>query len=192
MRLKLTSGKASQHQGTNTAEALYNRHAPGLLSLCLRYCGKVEDAEDVLHDGFIKIIQKLGTFKQREEGSLEGWMKRIMVNTALNHLRDHSKEKMFVDIEPMVERLNEPDDEHWLENLAGRMTVEEVMGLLLELPSGYRTVFNLYAIESYSHKEIAGMLSISENTSKSQLSKARVMLRKKIHERISTQEVQYG
>jgi RNA polymerase sigma-70 factor (ECF subfamily) len=192
MRLKLTSGKASQHPGTNTAEALYNRHAPGLLSLCMRYCGKLEDAEDVLHDGFIKIIQKIDTFKQREEGSLEGWMKRIMVNTALNHLRDHSKEKMFVDIEPMVERLNEPDDEHWLENLAGKMTVEEVMGLLLELPSGYRTVFNLYAIESYSHKEIAGMLSISENTSKSQLSKARVMLKKKIHERISTQEVQYG
>lgn len=158
----------------------------------MRYVGNIEDAEDVLHDGFIKIIQKFSTFQERNEGSLEGWMKRIMVNTALNYIRDHSKEKLFVDIDPISERINEPEEDHWFEHLATKIQPSEVMKMVVELPSGYRTIFNLYALESYSHKEIAELLKISENTSKSQLSKARALLRKKITDKLNKEEFKNG
>ena len=89
---------------------LYETHAPSLLSLCVRYCGNIADAEDVLHDGFIKVIKHLHTFKPRENGSFAGWLKRIMVNTSLNFLRDRSREKWFLDIEPMTERISAEEE----------------------------------------------------------------------------------
>jgi len=170
-------------------EKLYDTYAPRLLSLCFRYCGRIEDAEDVLHDGFIKIIKKIDTFHERNGGSLEGWMKKIMVNTALNFLRDHANEKRTVDIDPIYDRINiSEEDESPFEELTGKIDQKSVMDMICELPSGYRTVFNLYVFESYSHKEIGKELRISENTSKSQLSKARVLLKKKINELLIKQE----
>ena len=185
--MKALRGKA------DTVESLYVKYAPALLSVCLRYCGNLADAEDVLHDGFIKIIRSLPKFKHRSNGTLGSWMKRIMVNTALNYIRDHSKEKRFLDIEPLTERItNQEDEENHFEELAGKIHTEEVTKMICELPLGYRTVFNMYVFESYSHHEIADALGCSENTSKSQLSKARGMLRKKLNQAYFTQFAQNG
>ena len=163
-------------------EALYDRYAPALLSVCFRYIGNRDDAEDILHDGFIKIMQKIQTFKIRSDGSLEAWMRRIMVNTALNFLRSRLKEKTFIDIDPIVDKIGLYDEEEIdPETIYLQLDREAIMGLICELPPGYRTVFNLYVFEQYGHKEIAELLMCSENTSKSQLSKARALLRKKMN-----------
>ena len=167
----------------NLPAKLYEKHAPALLSLCMRYCGNIQDAEDVLHEGFIKIIRNVGGFRDGGKGSFEGWMRRIMVNTALNYIRDHAKERKFLDIDPIEDRLVPDDDsegEDFITGMAGHVSPQVVMDLICELPYGYRSVFNMYVFESYSHKEIAQALNFSENTSKSQLSKARSMLRKKL------------
>jgi RNA polymerase sigma-70 factor (ECF subfamily) len=166
---------------TDSIESLYVKYSPALLSICLRYCGNLADAEDVLHDGFIKIIRNLPKFKHRSNGTLGSWMKRIMVNTSLNYIRDHAKEKKFLDIDPISEWINmeEPEDS-WFDELAEKINPDKVMEMICQLPPGYRTVFNLYVFELHSHREIAGLLGCSENTSKSQLSKARGMLRNKL------------
>ena len=160
---------------------LYDKHAPWLLALCLRYTGNREDAEDVLHDGFMKIIRGIGKFREQETGSLEAWMRRIIVNTALNYIRDHKKEKMFAEPVLLSEPVQVENDDN--DEIAGYdFSREQLNSFICELPAGYRTVFNLYVMEDYSHKEIAGMLGISENTSKSQLSKARNYLRRRLRE----------
>jgi len=162
-------------------DTLYNTYAPVLLSVSLRYCGNLQDAEDVLHDGFIKILKHIHTFKARSSGSFEGWMKRIIVNTALNSLRDHTKMRQSVDIDPIRERIpDEQDETNSWGDLPEQVSKERIMEMICDLPPGYRTVFNLYVFEEYSHKEIAEQLQCSVNTSKSQLSKARSLLRKKI------------
>lgn len=169
-------------QEPSSPEALYDTYAPTLLSLCIRYCGNREDAEDVLHDGFIKIIRNIDSFRARQPGSLAAWMKRIMINTSLNFLRSKRKEfKIFatnLTTEPgdLTDDAEDHEDEPFL-----IFDPDEVLRLICQLPAGYRTVFNLYVFEEFSHKEIAGELGISENTSKSQLSKARAMLRKQIN-----------
>ncbi len=160
--------------------ALYDKHAPWLLAVCLRYTGNREDAEDVLHNGFMKIIHSIDSFNDQHTGSLEAWMRKIMVNTALNYIRDHKKEKMFTVLDPRLENFRESED---TDDFGGcDLTKDQLMGLVCELPSGYRTVFNLYVMEDYTHKEIGELLGISENTSKSQLSKARNLLRKRLLE----------
>lgn len=171
---------------SSAIEALYDGYAPALLSVCFRYCGNRDDAEDILHDGFIKIIQKIETFKIRSEGTLEAWMRRIIVNTALNFLRSRLKEKNFVDIDPILDKIDIHDEEPVApEEIYLRVDREKIMDLICELPAGYRTVFNLYVFEQYGHREIAELLGCSENTSKSQLSKARGLLRKKINQLVN-------
>jgi len=159
---------------------LYDKHAPWLLGVCLRYTGNREDAEDVLHDGFMKIIRGIESFREKQTGSLEAWMRRIMVNTALNHIRDHKKEKMFTGLDPLLESLHETDDHDYFGGCD--LSSDQLMDLVCTLPAGYRTVFNLYVMEDYTHKEIGELLRISENTSKSQLSKARQFLKKRLFE----------
>jgi RNA polymerase sigma-70 factor, ECF subfamily len=157
-----------------------------LLSVCFRYCGNRDDAEDILHDGFIKIIQNIQTFKIRSEGSLEAWMRRIMVNTALNFLRNRAKEKNFIDIDPIVDKIDLHDEEEAdPEEIYLQVDREKIMELICELPTGYRTVFNLYVFEEYGHKEIAELIACSENTSKSQLFKARALLRQKMNQLVN-------
>ena len=171
------------YPGTDAIKSLYEKHAPSLLSLCLRYCGNIEDAEDVLHDGFIKIIKNLHTFKPRKNGSFTGWIKRIMVNTSLNHLRDRSKENRITDIDPVIEKISiEDEDETGPVFDPEKFSRETIMTLICELPAGYRSVFNMYVFEEYSHSEIARIMKFSESTSKSQLSKARAALRKKLNQ----------
>ncbi len=170
---------------SRAVEALYDRYAPALLSLCYRYAGNIQDAEDILHDGFIKIIKSLQDFVPRPESSLEAWMKRIMINTALNFIRDHARERNHVDVDNYLMKKGLPEDEPSDFDLAGLpVTREQILEMIAGLPTGYRTVFNLYVFEEFSHKEICEKLNCSESTSKSQLSKARAILRARINETV--------
>lgn len=150
---------------------LYNRHAGLMYGICLRYLKEPYLAEDVMITGFTKIFEKIDQF--RFSGSFEGWMKRIMVNESLSYIRKNKYMYLEVDIEK-AER--EPD----YSMLTDQLEAKDLLKLIQDLPVGYRTVFNLYAIEGYSHKEIAEQLGINENTSKSQLSRARALLQKNL------------
>lgn len=154
---------------------LYKLYASLFYSIALRYMKAPEEAEDVLVQGFFKIFNNVDRFQNK--GSFEGWMKRIIVNEALMALRKHKNMALTVsvdDIEPhtVIDVSHDP------------LEYEELINLLNELPTGYRTVFNLYAIEGYKHREIAELLGISINTSKSQLILARRKLQQLIKKKV--------
>lgn len=153
--------------------ALFDKFAPKMLGVCIRYMGNKELAEDVLQDGFVKVYTKLKDFKQ--EGSLEGWIRKIMVNTAYDQLR--KQKNMLGDIS--ADDVGYKIGDH-APLATDSLMAEDLMKLVHALPDGYRVVFNMFAIEGYSHAEIAGTLGISENTSKSQYSRARAYLRDKL------------
>jgi RNA polymerase sigma factor (sigma-70 family) len=154
-------------------ELLYRRHASKLYSVSLQYSGNDEEARDILQEGFIKIFENLENYKH--EGSFEGWMRRIVVNTALEKFR--SRHNLFrVDD---IDAINEPEAEPDNEDYSGLEAVD-LLFIIRELPPKYRMVFNLYAIEGYSHREIGQMLGISEGTSKSNLSRARSILQRRV------------
>ena len=156
-------------------KVLYNRLAPRMFPLCIRYIGNREMAEDVLQDGFITLFTKLEDYKG--DGSFDGWARKIFVNTALMSLRKKDALKMSEDLEAIR---GMKDD---LPSQNQNIGYKELMKLVMELPPGFRTVFNMYAIEGYSHKEISDTLGISETTSRTQLSRARIWLQNKIKER---------
>ena len=162
-------------KGNSRAQrALFDKFAPKMLSVCMRYLRNQDEAEDTLQDGFVKIFQKIGEFKM--EGSLEGWIRRIMVNTALDMLRKNKKllgDKQLDDVSYKM-----AFDDHAFEG----MDVAYLLGMIEKLPDGYRVVFNMFAIEGYSHKEIADTLGVTENTSKSQYSRARAFLRNQLEQ----------
>jgi RNA polymerase sigma factor (sigma-70 family) len=154
-------------------ELLYRRHASKLYAVCLQYSATDDEARDILQDGFIKIFENLVHYKH--EVSFEGWMRRIIVNTALEKYR--SKHTLYrVDD---IELIPELDAEPYNEDYAG-LEATDLLDIIRELPPKYRMVFNLFAIEGYSHKEISKMVNISEGTSKSNLSRARVILQRKV------------
>jgi RNA polymerase sigma factor (sigma-70 family) len=155
-------------------EALYSRYASRLMSIALRYANTTFEAEDILQDAFIKIFSTLHTF--RYQGSLEGWLKRIVVNTAINHFHKHQKHFPKV----MPEEENGQDTGAACDDVIDRLSADELIKVIQGLPEGYRLVFNLYEIEGYSHQEIAKQLGIQEGTSKSQLFKAKTWLRKSL------------
>ena len=155
-------------------ELLYRRYSAKLYAVSLRYSGSREEARDVLQEGFIKIFTNLSSYSW--EGSFEGWMRRIVVNTALERHRNRYYLKKVDDIDSIPEPSDNMENS---EDFSG-METEDLMGFVLELPPKYRMVFNLYAIEGYSHREISDMLKISEGTSKSNLSRARAILQKKV------------
>ena len=155
-------------------KVLYNRLAPRMFPLCIRYIGDRETAEDVLQEGFITLFSKLQDYKR--EGSFEGWARKIFVNTALMNLRKKDALKMSEELEAVR---GMKDD---LPSQPQHIGYKELMKLIMELPPGFRTVFNMYVIEGYSHKEISDMLGISEVTSRTQLSRARIWLQNKIKE----------
>lgn len=154
-------------------ELLYRRHSAKLYAVCLQYSGNDEEARDTLQEGFIKIFENLDHYKH--EGSFEGWMRRIMVNTALEKFRNRHNLYRVDDIDTITE----PDAESDNQDYAG-LEAADLLAIIKELPEKYRMVFNLYAIEGYSHKEISKMLNISEGTSKSDLSRARVILQRRV------------
>lgn len=160
---------------------VYDLYSPLMYPVCLRYMKNTVEAEDVLVIAFTRIFEKINQFKAT--GSLEGWIKRIVINEALMHLR--KQRTMFVISDKEIEDVDRADD-----NTYNYLEAEELFSMLDKLPPGYRSVFNLYAIDGFSHKEIATHLGISENTSKSQFSRARVFLQKllKSEERINTKK----
>lgn len=148
-------------------EELYRRFSGRMYGVCLRYASNAEEAEDILQEGFIKIFKKLESF--RSEGSFEGWIRRIFVNTAIEHFR----RKKY--LQPVTEK-EETSIEGKYISVLDDLAEQDILGLVQQLSPGYRTVFNMYVVEGYTHKEIADMLGISEGTSKSQLSRAKVIL----------------
>lgn len=159
---------AALKQGESRAhKVVYERFAGKMLAICTRYCANRADAEEVMLDGFMRVFEKIGQF--REEGSFEGWIRRIMVTESLMFLRRNRQWRH----EQSLEDIRVEPDYEWADTA---LQEHELLRMVNQLPAGYRTVFNLYAIEGYAHAEIAEMLDISEGTSKSQLSRARTML----------------
>lgn len=160
-------------EGVREAQwALYQRYAEEFYAICLRYAGSAFDAEDFLQEAFVKIFNKLDDYRQ--QGSFEGWMRRIVVNTAITELR---KRHPMVDLEEGMKAGEEPFN---TESILDKMAADELLELIQAMPTGYRTVFNLYALEGYSHQEIAEMCRISPGTSKSQFARARQHLQQQL------------
>lgn len=149
-------------------EALYNRFSPRMLGVCYRFAKSREDAEDMLQEGFIKIFTQLHQY--RNEGALEGWIRRIIVHTCINILKKHKK---FADSVDLIHAHSLHTKEDMVPSI---IQAKQVVECIRMLPLGYKTVLNLYAIEGYSHKEIGQMLDIEESTSRSQYTRAKVML----------------
>ena len=156
---------------------LYSSYGPLFFAVCLRYLKVREDAEDVFSEAMFKIMTKIGSFKGK--GSFEGWMRRIVINEALGFLRKKKNLRMTVEIEDVS--ISQPS------KAVSNLTVDEIMESIGELPTGYRTIFNLYEIEGYKHREIADMLDISINTSKSQL----ILARKRMQEILKKKETNF-
>ncbi|MHA4737640.1 RNA polymerase sigma factor [Dyadobacter sp. MSC1_007] len=163
--------KALRKEDPKAQRQVYDKYSTRMLALCFRYVCDDMAAEDVMVEGFLKVFEKIGQFSG--EGSFEGWIRRIMVNEALGYLR---KQKRILEDNLSDEANNIPDYAQADQNLQA----EELLALIEALPVGYRTVFNLYAIEGYAHMEIAQMLGITESTSKSQLHRARALLQKMV------------
>ncbi len=172
--------KGCKKNNRKSQQALYDHYCKKMFAVCLRYCRKAEDAEDVLQEAFVKVFTKISSF--RSESSLYYWIKKIVINTALNYQRS----KLY--LYPMVD-VNEL---HYLsekEFTLNNIHYNDLIKLLQSLPDGCRIIFNLYAIEGFQHKEIAEMLSISVGTSKSQYSRAKFLLKEKI---LNTEKVLHG
>ena len=152
-------------------ETLYTRFSRRMYAVCLRYARHELEAQDLMQEGFIRVYEKLSAF--RMEGSLEGWIRRIMVHTSINHYRKKAFQMERFGMEHLPEA-------PVASTAVGDLGEQELMALIGELPDGYRHVFNLYAIEGYDHAEIAAMLGCGESTSRSQLSKARSFLQARI------------
>ena len=150
---------------------LYDRFSGKMFALCCRYVKDKMEAEDILLTAFTKILDRIGQYKN--EGSFEGWIRKVMVNESLSYLRKNKSMYVETDIEAV-------DKEPNYEKLENHLEAQDLLKLISELPSGYRIVFNMFTIDGYSHKEIGEQLGINENTSKSQLSRARIVLQKKL------------
>jgi RNA polymerase sigma factor (sigma-70 family) len=163
---------------------LFSRFAPKMLGVCYRYAQTLAEAEDVMQDGFVKVFNNLNGF--RRASSLETWITRIMVNTAINHLRSNKKFRMETDLDLHVESSEAAT--YQFHNI----DTEVLMGVVRQLPDGYRLVLNMFAIEGYSHKEIADQLGINESTSRSQFTRAKQLLEKKLSGLGGSVDTQYA
>ena len=157
---------------SRSQEALFERYRKRMYAVCYRYIPDNFEAEDVMLTGFVKVYQNLKQYTF--QGSFEGWMRRIMVHESLMLFR--TKKMMYVE----ANEINAHQYSSTPEQLGFNLQEQDLLEVIQELPEGYRTVFNLYAIEGYNHKEIGEMLGISEGTSKSQLSRARTLLQEKL------------
>lgn len=151
---------------------LYDKYTRVMMGVCLRYAANQHEAQDILQDGFVKVFQKLDTYSGK--GAFEGWMRRVFVNTALDQLRKKKEERFNIDIDSVEYQLEATG------SVLEKIAAEDLLKVIQQIPVGYRTIFNLYAIEGYSHKEIAEELGITVNTSKSQYSRAKGYLRQRV------------
>lgn len=153
---------------------LYKKYAGKMMVVCMRYSNNRMEAEDILQDGFMKIFDSIGKFKQ--EGSLEGWIRRIIVNVALNKIRVNNK-MHFEEISSKSEIIVNDDS-----SVVEKLSEQDLLNIINKLPNGYKYVFNMYAIEGYTHKEIAESLGIEEASSRSQYSKAKKYLQQQVYQ----------
>jgi RNA polymerase sigma factor (sigma-70 family) len=156
------------HKDPTAQRELYNRYSPKMLAVCYRYAQNRADAEDMLQEGFIKVFSQIHTFQNK--GAFEGWIRRIIVHTCINFLKKYKKFSDSIDISQATSVYVKE------ESIFSIMQAKQVTECIRTLPVGYRTVLNLYAIEGYSHREIANMLEIEESTSRSQYTRAKVLL----------------
>jgi RNA polymerase sigma-70 factor (ECF subfamily) len=156
------------HNDSTAQRELYSRYSPKMLSVCYRFAHNREDAEDMLQEGFIKVFGQIHTFQNK--GAFEGWIRRIIVHTCINNLKKNKKFNESVDL------IHATSIQVREESVPSIVQAKQVVECIRLLPIGYRTVLNLYAIEGYSHKEIASMLDIEESTSRSQYTRAKQML----------------
>jgi RNA polymerase sigma-70 factor (ECF subfamily) len=161
---------------------LYKLYSAKMFAVCFKYSSSREEAEDTFHEGFMKVFQNIQNFKK--EGSLEGWIRRIMVNTAIEKYRKNSRLVVLVSIEDHEADVNH----HYVDDILSNIEANELMHLIQKLPPQYKMVFNLYEFEGLIHKEIAERLGISEGTSKSNLSRARAILQKAIYRNVKVLE----
>ena len=160
--------KGCLNNDTIAQRELYNKYSPKMLAVCYRFAHNREDAEDMLQEGFIKVFLQMHTFENR--GAFEGWIRRIVVHTCINILKKNKKFNESVDI------INATGVHVREETVTAIIQAKQVVECIRQLPMGYRTVLNLYAIEGYSHREISNMLDIEESTSRSQYTRAKAML----------------
>jgi RNA polymerase sigma-70 factor (ECF subfamily) len=164
--------KACLARDRSSQRKMYEIYGPAMMGLCLRYCQTREEAEEVLQDGFVQMFKNLGQFQFR--GSFEGWLRRIMINCALQRYRGKLNDFKHVP-------LKDQGDFHYEESdLVDRLSEKELIKLIQTLPPGYRMVFNLYVFDGLKHKEIAELLHVTEGTSKSNLSDARQILKRQL------------
>lgn len=164
--------EACKKKNRQAQKHLYERFAGQMMAVCMRYGGNRDTAEDMLQEGFITVFEKL--WQYTGEGALGGWIRRVMVTTCLEYLRKNKKHQFTEDIE------QQEGTSDLSAGVLSDMGFEELLKMISELPPGYRTVFNLFAVEGYSHKEIAELLGITESTSKTQFFKAKAQLRQQI------------
>lgn len=163
---------------SSAQKRLYDLYAPKMYYVCLRYARHELEAQDMLQDGFIKVFDNLASFKSN--GSFEGWIRRIMVNTSLNYCRKSSFKQEQIGIEDYQDKVVDS-------KAVSNLSEQELLKVIQQLPDGYRMVFNLYVIEGYSHKEIGELLDITESTSRSQLAKSRKWMQNELEkQKIST------
>ena len=163
-------------KGNSKAQkALFDKFAPKMLSVCLRYMKNTEKAEDVLQDAFIKVFLNIGNYNN--SGVLEAWIRRIVVNSCLDELKKNKKLLLNISVEEVEYKLESNDF------VQEQMIADDLMKLIQNMPEGYRVIFNMFAIEGYAHQEIANQLGISESTSKSQYLRARAYLKQRIDKR---------
>lgn len=154
---------------------LYNQYCGAMLAIAMRYCENRSEAEDALQDAFVNIFRRIKDFEGRREGSLTAWIKTIVINSALSLNRKNKKHNFTEDVTEL--KIADPESPAFEDDNSEDVKRERILNAVQDLPPGYRAVFNLYVMEGYSHKEISDILDISENTSKSQLSKARKYLK---------------
>ncbi len=172
-------------RGDNLArKELYERFSGRMFGICLRYAGDRDTAQDMLHDGFLKMYNSFDKFTWRGEGSLRAWMERVLINSILQSLRKNDVMSRTVEIEEISDNYLDPDVSE-IEAIPQNV----LMNFINELPDGYRTVFNLFVFENKSHKEIAGMLGINEKSSASQFFRAKTALARRIKEYMARQAV---
>ncbi len=168
--------KGCQKGQRSFQKLLYDKYSPLLMGICMRYAHTTDEAEDILQEGFVKILKQINKFEQK--GSFEGWMKRIVINTAITNYRKNLKRYNHSELDDYNSQF------HSTSMYDSDFTHEELLNIIKKLPDGYRVIFNLYAIEGYKHKEIAELLNIDVATSKSQYSRAKRSIRQKM-EKIS-------
>lgn len=163
--------KKCLEKDTLAQKHLFDMYSKKMMGVCLRYSKDSDEAQDVLQIGFIKVFEKLDLYNST--GSLEGWIRKIIVNTALDNIRRNKKFMNDIELEKVDYQLH-----NYNEDAVDVLSAQDLLGVIKKMPTGFRTVFNMYVIEGYSHQEIAEELTISVNTSKSQLSRARAYLQK--------------